>query len=183
MSKKINASSQNPIDILINLSEVQLNDHYLYDKLVSVLNRIKVSPSQIVLEIPEDLLIDSVKQEKSVINKLIKEGFTLGLCDFGSYKNTLMYFEKLPIKYIRVSKGLSAKVSTNSYEKDIILMMSTLSHFRDIKLIVQEVQTQEQLEVLTSVNCDLVQGSYISEFLTTHEAYKSVVNIEDTSIE
>ena len=77
---------------------------------------------------------------------------------FGSVKHTAADFDTL-----KIDKNLVDDLSGNPKTRAVISAVSDICHKMNIKLIVEGVETEEQLEILKKLHCTGVQGFLFSK--------------------
>ena len=89
--------------IAVNLSPVQVRDPALLDLVTAVLNETGVSPSNLMLEVTEGVLIENPEDAKVRLGALQKLGVKLALDDFGTGYSSLTYLQKFSFdkKFLR----------------------------------------------------------------------------------
>ena len=151
------------IYVSVNVSFNQLIQPNFTKMVSKILTNIKLPPSSISLEITEDEAMADIDLIIGILNQLKAIGVKISLDDFGSGYSSLSYISKLPIDTLKIDKSLIQNLTTHSKNieifKSIIYMASNLN----IGVIVEGVEREDQLEILKSLNCQLVQGYLFSK--------------------
>ncbi|MFN3328633.1 MAG: EAL domain-containing protein, partial [Fervidobacterium pennivorans] len=109
---RINKNSGNNINNInnitfvdLNVSPIQLREPELGKRFSEIIKAYDISPSKIVLEFTENILIDMNKDVKKNIEYLLDSGFELCIDDFGAGYSSLSYLTILPIRKIKIDRS------------------------------------------------------------------------------
>ncbi len=159
------------INISINISAKQLLDKGFVSKFIKNIENKKIEPSKIDLEITEYMFMEDSNHANNKLSKLHDFGVTISLDDFGTGYSSLSYLKKFPIDYLKIDKAfLDDFDSTDGsiFLETIVKMGQMLK----MKVIAEGVETQEQIDYLKSISCDLYQGYYFSKPLCSEDFEK-----------
>lgn len=147
----------------LNVSAIQYKQQDFIDKVIHILEKYKVSPYEIELEITESILIDDFKEITDKLAKLRKIGIKISLDDFGTGYSSLSYLKGLPIDTLKIDKTFIDTVITDKNTRiiteSIIYMVKKLG----FETIAEGVETKEQFEYLNAIDCDNIQGYYLGK--------------------
>ena len=157
------------IPISINMSRLHLFRKHFVEELFALTEKYGVSPSELDIEITENVYLADVSTLNQVVAKLQKYGFFVSIDDFGSGYSALNMLKDIPADIIKIDKEF-LQLSTNSERgkkviKNIILLCKELK----FKVMVEGVETEDQLEFLTSFGCEVAQGFYYAKPIPVSE--------------
>ena len=109
---------------------------------------------------------------------LKKEGFSLHMDDFGSGYSSLTSLGVLPFDVTKLDKSLTDTIGTSRGEMIIRHMMEVI-HELGMKVVVEGVETENQVEVLKKMNCDAIQGYYYSRPVSQEDFEALVKNYNE----
>lgn len=175
--KKVSDMTEKQLSISINISMIQLLSHDFYDRLIKIVHKIGVEPAQIVLEMTETILIDSMNSGVTIVDKLKKEGFGIALDDFGTGYSSLSYLKSLPVSILKIDKSFVDNIAIDDDDAEFMETFINIAHKRHLEVIAEGVEEKEQAEVLKTQNCDIIQGFYFSKPLDEKDALK-IINEE-----
>ncbi|MGJ0333379.1 EAL domain-containing protein [Aliarcobacter cryaerophilus] len=166
------------IDIVmsINISAKQFLQNRFAENLIEKINSKKIEPNRIILELTEYILIDQNNSVYSTLRKLNEFGVSISLDDFGTGYSSLSYLKKYPIDYLKIDKSFIDD-SCNNQGKVFIETIVKMGQTLNMKIVAEGVETQEQVEYLKSISCNLYQGYYFSKPIKAKELeefYKSL---------
>ena len=167
--KKLKEITDEPIKIAVNISTIQLKQKDFVDQVKKILEATEVSPDSLIFEITESAFIDDSKLILSQLNRLNEMNIHCSLDDFGMGYSSLSYIRSYPFKSLKIDKVFIQSIDTSS--DDLSLVNSIITMSRNLKLVViaEGIETSKQLELLRSMNCDMVQGWYFSEALSSDD--------------
>lgn len=154
--------------IEINLSVAQCMQTDLAAKLIETANRYQVSPEKINLEITETAVEHSKEVMLSNLGTLKNAGFRFSLDDYGTGYSNIQRILSLPLQIVKLDKSFADKAEQTEMQ---IVLKNTIQMLRSLNLeiIVEGVETKEQLDLMTQLHCDYIQGYHFSKPLPKTE--------------
>lgn len=143
--------------IAVNLSPLQVRDGTIVNLVRSTLAESGVSPSRLVLEITEGVLIDNPDEMVKRIKDLHELGVRVALDDFGSGYSNLGYLQRFPLDKIKIDQSFVAALGRSS-NGVIIQAMVALGRALGLSVLVEGVETEHQRVLLRLAGCDEMQG-------------------------
>ena len=121
-----------------------------------------ITPSLINLEITETAVENSKDIMMNNLKELEEAGFRFSLDDYGTGYSNIQRVATLPLDIVKLDKTFADKVEQNHMQ---IILSNTIRMLKDLNLriVVEGVETVEQLQLLTSMKCDYIQGYYFSK--------------------
>jgi diguanylate cyclase (GGDEF)-like protein len=144
--------------VAVNLSPMQVRDRKFVDLVAAVLAETKVSPSRLVLEVTEGVLIDNPEAAKSRLDDLRALGLQLALDDFGSGYSSLTYLQRLPFDKLKVDRGFVAALEHSANAGVFIQAIIALGRALNLSILVEGIETEEQRALVRLAGCDEMQG-------------------------
>lgn len=162
-------------NISINLSSLDLNDDAIVYFVMNCLKSNGVDSSMLEFELTERSIIDDEQRVSAVLNKIKNEGIKISLDDYGSGHNSLNYLVNalFPFDYIKIDKSFIDNIEIEQNEVLIQGVIET-AHVLGIEVVAEGVETNEQMEILKKIGCDIVQGYYISKPLSPEDFAKYI---------
>jgi len=160
-TKIINSTREKPIKVSVNISVMNLNKAF-FDFIYEQIDIIKINPKNIEIEITESLSICDTTQISEILSKMIELGITVALDDFGKGFASLNYLLKLPISTIKIDKDFIDNID-KSIGSDIINSIMSLAKVLKKNVVAEGVETSEQLQYLSEIECDEYQGYLFSK--------------------
>ena len=158
----ISESGTDDMVVGINLSMIDLHDRRLPERIETYLQQYQVRPAQIVVEITEGQIMQDPEEVVQVLAHLGVMGLSLSIDDFGTGQASLTYLKELPVEKLKIDQSFVRDIASNPDDQLIVKATIELAHTLDLKVVAEGVETLEVCELLTEMNCDHVQGYYIS---------------------
>lgn len=158
-----------PFIMSINISALQYKKDNFVDSIVEVLNKYKVRPNEIELEITESVLIDDFKAVSERLKVLRDYGIRISLDDFGTGFSSLSYLKKLPIDTLKIDKSFIDTVMTDSATRVITESIINMVKSLGFESIAEGVEEEQQYKYLHAIGCDVIQGYLFSKPLSPKE--------------
>ena len=147
--------------VAVNLSARQLVDPGLLPLVRGALERSGVDPASISLEITESVLMGDVAASGSVLAELKALGLRLYVDDFGTGYSSLTYLQRFPVDGVKVDRTFVAGLGTHADAEAIVRAVIGLAHGLGLVAVAEGVETQEQLDRLIDLRCDVAQGYHL----------------------
>lgn len=157
------------IAVGINLSMIDLHDRRLPERIETYLQRHQVKPAQIVIEITEGQIMQDPDEVVEVLAHLGAMGLSLSIDDFGTGQASLTYLKELPVEKLKIDQSFVRDMATNPDDQLIVRATIELAHTLDLKVVAEGVETLAACDLLAEMNCDHVQGYYISRPLEAEQ--------------
>jgi len=147
----------------INISGAGFNSSTLLAKLQKVYQKNAGLLSYLCLEITEQSMVDSIAKTKLKLDQYTEMGISIALDDFGTGYSSLNYLDKLTFDDLKIDQAFIQDIEDNT-DADIILQtIIHLARSLDIKTTAEGIETEQQLEELTLMQCDHGQGYLFSK--------------------
>ena len=160
-----NALGLSHITMAINVSPLQLDDPQLPALLARCLDRYRLAPGEIELEITESQAIPVRQVVDQNLAQIVAMGVSLAMDDFGMGYSSLLHMRRFSIHAIKIDGTLTRDVLANPTSRDIIHTIATLGRARHVEVVAEFVETAEQRDVLAALGCDVFQGYLYSPAL------------------
>lgn len=149
---------KNTLKIAVNLSPMQFRDRNLVKKISDLLETYQLDANGLGLEITEGVLMGEHSYIEDSLKSLVKLGVCIAMDDFGTGFSSLSYLRKFPFDVLKIDRSFVRDILTDKADKELINATIVMSHALGLKVVAEGVDTNEQLEVLKTLNCDYVQG-------------------------
>jgi diguanylate cyclase (GGDEF)-like protein/PAS domain S-box-containing protein len=147
------------ITVAVNLSPIQFKSHALPTIVRMVLNDTGLDPRQLELEITEGVFLNNDDHVHDMIDGLKSIGVKLALDDFGTGYSSLSYLQRVPFDKIKIDRSfVSGASDPESRNAALIRAMVGLASDLNMQTTAEGVETREELALIRSLGCSLVQG-------------------------
>ncbi len=149
--------------VAVNLSPRQFIEHGISNMIADVLERSKLEPCYLELEITENLIMKDLENSVATLQVLKSMGVQLAIDDFGTGYSSLSYLKRFPIDRLKIDQSFVRDIATNPDDAAITLAIIAMAHSMKLKVIAEGVETEAQFDYLKSHACDEMQGYYFSQ--------------------
>ena len=158
------------IPVSVNVSRIDLYAPDFVDNFKALVARYGLRPENYCLEITESAYTEDSEQLLGVVEKVREEGFPVEMDDFGSGYSSLNMISMLPIDALKMDMNFIRNMHTRGSKNNrIIELMIDIAHYLGVPVVAEGVETQEQVELLRHMGCNIVQGYYFSKPVTPEE--------------
>ena len=146
--------------IAINVSTIHFLQPSFVDKLMMLIQKYKLQPEWIELEITESGIMRNIDDAIKKIKNLKNFGFTFSIDDFGTGYSSLSYLKELPVDTIKIDQSFIFNMNTNKGDAMIVESVVAIGQKFNLKIIAEGVETSEALDYLRKIKCDTYQGYF-----------------------
>jgi diguanylate cyclase (GGDEF)-like protein len=148
-----------PVRIAVNVSAAELAVAGFARSLEREMTDAGLAPDSVEIEITEEVLLDRVSDStRDRLAALRGRGARLALDDFGTGYSGLNQLLRLPLDAIKLDRCFVRGLGIDRRAEEIVRATIALAHGLGLEVIAEGVETEEQLERLREVGCDMVQG-------------------------
>ena len=158
----------------VNVSPAQFLDRGFLDKMIEAVERTQAPTRSIVLEITETSLMRDPEESIKVLKRLKGMGFRIAVDDFGTGYSSLSYLRRLPLDIIKLDMVFTQNVLESDVDRAIVNSVVILSKTLGLLTLAEGIETEEQLNVIRELGCDLGQGYYFGKPMPEEEARKLI---------
>jgi diguanylate cyclase (GGDEF)-like protein/PAS domain S-box-containing protein len=159
--------------VSVNLSVKQVEQPELIGEVAKALQENGLEPSVLELEITESVLMEDTTSAVATLQKLKNLGVKLSIDDFGTGYSSLSYLKRFPVDYLKLDRSITDGLEQDPKNVAIAEAAITLAHALGEKVVAEGVETQEQLDRLREMGCDLAQGYYFYKPLPGEAVWKA----------
>lgn len=154
------------IQVAINISAQDLNHPEFLGGLEKFVQRHRVEPRFITLELTERDLMSDETQGISLMQTLRDSGYTLSVDDYGIGQSSLGKLKQLPIHELKIDKSFILKLDQSPTDQMIVRSTIDLGHNLGLSVVAEGVENQASLQLLRDMGCDYIQGYYLAKPLS-----------------
>jgi len=152
--------------VSINVSSLQLADRSFVSQLTEVINSFGINPALLELELTETAMMSDVENTTAVLRDIRSLGVKISVDDFGTGYSSLNYLNRLPLDIMKIDRAFICPVFRQSGGVELVKNMICLGRDLGLEIVAEGVEKREQLDLLQSLGCDVIQGYYFSRPLT-----------------
>jgi len=142
-----------------------------------ILNEVEAtgfSHSRLTIELTETALSTMPKKLFSTLERLVACGFSIALDDFGAGQTSLMQLRRLPIRTLKIDRGLVHDAAMDSRGISILTAIAELGIALGIIVVAEGIETEAELELVKSLRIPRAQGFLLAAPVDLHDLEESI---------
>ena len=145
----------------VNVSPSQLLGNGFIEDLETSLKTYGVQPGSLEVEITEGIFIHDIGRIVPLLQQIRQLGVLVSLDDFGTGYSSFRYLQFLPIDTLKVDKAFVSNLTENpNMQAKLTESIISLGNKLELETIAEGVEREEQLKVLKTMHCSVLQGFY-----------------------
>ncbi len=165
------------LHISVNISPKDFYYLDIYKIFTGLVDRYKIDPAKLKLEITESALMNEPDRQFKIINRLHNVGFEFEIDDFGTGYSSLSMLKDMPADVLKIDMEFLHETENRERSRMILDSVISLAHQLDMKVITEGVEKKSQVEFLRDMGCSIFQGYYFSKPLPVDEFEEKYVGM------
>ena len=142
----------------INLFGAQFRDGHLATKVMAALERHKLSPRALELEITENIILRHDDTMMEPLQRLRDEGVNIAFDDFGTGYASLSMLKRYPLTKLKIDRSFTTDLDGGEIGGAIVNAIISMARSLSLEVIAEGVETRWQADLLRAAGCNLAQG-------------------------
>jgi diguanylate cyclase (GGDEF)-like protein len=166
------------LKISVNIASTHLEENTFIEDILTITMAHQVDPSCIQIEVTESQDHD-IEKHKQIYKELVALGFSVAIDDFGTGFSSLVMLRQLYIDTIKIDKSFVDEIISDQSSQDLLKGILFITNALNINVIVEGVETEEQVVLLKQIGFTIFQGYYFSKPLLSDNIseYNNTINI------
>lgn len=160
------------IPVSINFSRVTLLQDDFAERYSAVVAKHEIPRWALEIEVTESAFIMEEETVVEMLETLKAHGFKVVMDDFGIGYSSLNLLRRLPLDVLKIDKGFLNEGAQSERVRDIIACIVQMTQKLDIQVVCEGVETEEQVELLRQIGCEIGQGYYYSKPIPVNEFHQ-----------
>jgi diguanylate cyclase (GGDEF)-like protein len=146
--------------LTFNVSALHLRHGDFDARLVRLLERTRLPPWRLIVEVTEGSLLDNPVQVRAMLERLRAIGVGAALDDFGTGYSSLSYLHSLPLRMLKIDRAFvhALKEDEHTTATTVVAAILALARALNIQVIAEGIETPAQRKALLDMGCELGQG-------------------------
>jgi diguanylate cyclase (GGDEF)-like protein/PAS domain S-box-containing protein len=145
--------------VAVNLSSIQFDRSNIPALVRETLAATDLPAHRLEIEITETTLLQDTRRTHADLQQLVELGVKISLDDFGTAYSSLSYLHSFPFHKVKIDQSFLRGLSDDPRRVTLLRGMTRLSAQLGLRVVVEGVETPEQLELLAAEgSIDEVQG-------------------------
>jgi diguanylate cyclase (GGDEF)-like protein/PAS domain S-box-containing protein len=157
------------IPVAVNVSAKQCAQHDLEAVVRRALEQSGLPARYLELELTESVSMADPEKSVPMMERMKQIGVQLSIDDFGTGYSNMSYLRRFPVDRLKLDISFVREITTDPGSLAISDAIITMSHSLHLEVVAEGVETEGQLALLASRNCDIIQGYFFSKPLAVPE--------------
>ncbi|RKE70827.1 putative bifunctional diguanylate cyclase/phosphodiesterase [Pseudorhodoplanes sinuspersici] len=150
-----------PVQVAVNVSPCQLEDHNFPDMVFDALREANLPPHRLELEVTESALIGQSDTTTEALSVLRAKGIGFALDDFGAGWSSLSTLRKFKFDRLKIDKSFIWQIESDPRSVAIVRAVLGLAKSLGVPVTAEGIEDQAQLLALRNMGCTEVQGFHL----------------------
>ena len=169
------------LTVNVNLSVRQFSCPTLLADIDRILAETGVNPAYLKLEITESAIMDNATTAIALTKQLRSRQIQISIDDFGTGYSSLGYLHCFPVNSLKIDKSFVSELQTDDRNYSVVKTIIALADQLGLTAVAEGIETQEQLQLLQKLGCQLGQGYLFSKPLLVSEIETTILRAMDAS--
>jgi len=161
--KSFETFSNSEKEFSINITDDDFREEYLIEYLNIQCKAFNIKPSQVVLEVLENISDYDATHALHQIDRLKDIGFQIAIDDFGAENSNFERVQKLQVDYIKIDGTFIKDITKDKNSLIIVKTIVFYAKHSGFKTIAEYVHNKETYDVVKELGIDYAQGYYLYE--------------------
>ena len=155
--------------VSVNLSIKSLADVHTADRLIGFVRSHQVEPRDIVMEVTESALTTDVGHTLENLARLRMKGFGLSIDDYGTGYSSMQQLARIAFTELKIDQSFVANAARQESARVILEASLGMAKKLNISAVAEGVETQADWDMLSQLDCRVVQGFFIARPMPSEE--------------
>ncbi|CAK7039039.1 EAL domain-containing protein [Phascolarctobacterium sp.] len=151
------------VPISVNFSRLHFYNSDFFDKILRKIEAYQVPADLLELELTESAVFDNFTVVYDFTRKVREYGIAIAMDDFGSGYSSLNMLKDLPIDTLKIDRAFLENSADNEKRNIIFVSIVRMARRLGISLVVEGVETSENITLMRKCGCSVAQGYYFSK--------------------
>jgi Amt family ammonium transporter len=167
---KIGGDADFSVNVNISAKHFMQKDLVLF--IQQALDEFQLAPHYLKIELTESVLMEDSQMVVQKLGLIRELGIQLVIDDFGTGYSSLSYLQQLPIDILKIDRSFIMALGKEHESGAIVKTVVNLAKHLGLQVVAEGVEEQLQLDQLQTLECDTVQGYFISRPLDKHATFE-----------
>jgi PAS domain S-box-containing protein len=151
-----------PLTMSVNLTSREFAQSDLASEIGKILQQVGVDPGCLQLEIIETIAMGDAEKSGHVLAQLKALGVRLSIDDFGTGYSSLSRLRRIPVDTLKIDRAFISNMDSDPESREIVRIIIMLAHNLGLKVVAEGTETEEQINQLKQLKCEMAQGYFFS---------------------
>jgi diguanylate cyclase (GGDEF)-like protein len=148
--------------VAVNLSATQFRQSNILPMIRAALTDAGLDAGALEIELTESALMTNAEESAGVLKQLRRMGVSVAIDDFGTGYSSLSYLRRFPIDKLKIDRSFIRDLTISRTDESIVRAIVSLARSVGLRVVAEGIESAEQLELVTRLECDQWQGYHCS---------------------
>jgi len=168
------------LNIAVNISANKFNEPNFVEELQEMLQKYKINPSKLQIEITETLSMKNINYTINTLNKIKNLNIEIAIDDFGTGYSSLNYIKQLPFDVLKIDQSFIKDILKDRDDLLITKMIVEVSKILNKITVAEGVEDKHILEKVKALGVNIIQGYYFSKPLPEKKLKNFILQFQKT---
>ena len=169
MKRWVDAYPDAQLRVAVNISPLHLQEKDFVYTMKQILCDTGLAANYLEIEITELSFMNGTDVVAETIRELKQLGISIAIDDFGTGYSALSYLKKFPIDTLKIDKSFVRGIKEGTNDESMVTAIINLAHIMNMSVVVEGVETNEELKVVEKAKGDMIQGYYFHPALPVEQ--------------
>ena len=160
----------------VNITPREFAQPDLASEIRKSLEQTGVDPGCLQLEIVETIAMGDAEKSGHVLAQLKALGVRLSIDDFGTGYSSLSRLRRIPVDTLKIDRAFILHMDSDPDSREIVRIIIMLAHNLGLKVVAEGTETQQHINLLKQLNCEMAQGYFFSRPADDQDMLKRLVS-------
>ncbi|MFQ5556386.1 MAG: EAL domain-containing protein, partial [Acidimicrobiales bacterium] len=146
------------VSVRVNIASAQLQTDELEHQIRDALERHRLRPHQLCLEITERSLMLDLSTSVGTLERIRSLGVKVAIDDFGTGFSSLAWLKGLPVDTLKIDRSFVSGLTSGRTDREIVRTIIWLARALGLDVVAEGVEEERELAILRGLGCRRAQG-------------------------
>jgi PAS domain S-box-containing protein len=152
-----------PLYMSVNVTSKQFAQSTLAAEIAQIVSKGGIETKCFQLEITETITMTDPVHALTLLTELRELGFRISIDDFGTGYSSLSRLQRFPADSLKIDRAFISKMDSDPESEEIVKLIVTLGHTLGMKVVGEGTETEDHVNRLKAMNCEMAQGYFFSK--------------------
>ncbi|MBU2864408.1 EAL domain-containing protein [Reinekea forsetii] len=170
------------LGVSINLSARDILKNEFIDHVLDTIKERHIPSHFLMLEVTESAIVEDMEHAIQNLRRLYDAGIQLAMDDFGTGFSSLAQLKELPVHELKIDKSFVLNLNEDADDQKIVRSTIEMAHSLGISTIAEGTENIESINLLKAMNCDAIQGYFLSKPISSADLLTWLVQFNKTGL-
>lgn len=170
------ACGREPLPISLNFSRSTILEPGILEEVNRIVESFDIPKQLLEIEVTETIGSIDNASLKAIVNQFVQAGYQIALDDFGAEYSNIYVLYSLNISTLKLDRRIISDIYHDNRARLVVKQIIELCRQLGITSVAEGVETEQHLEILREMDCDIIQGYYLNKPLPENEFFTQYLN-------